>query len=140
MLGRKVSHEEQFDRSGEIHRRVVPLVQSAAPEAAKDMRRHFKLSGAAGTPAEYLIQVNAPIRIRVSPAFTKYGILVRTAHLAYVGLNRDADSGNYDDLHPGFGLREDRCEPTETITIVFPVVPPDPVEVFLYAGEPARPL
>lgn len=145
-IGRPYAFEEEQHVSGEITQRLVPFEQiargDAAPRSEASMRQHYTLSGALAAGDPLRIVADRPVVIRAPLPFTKYGVLIFDAVTGYIGLGRQAAAspGMYDDRHPGSGLREDRTTATELISIVFTVVPANPVEVFVYAGEAARPV
>lgn len=103
----------------------------------EDMRRPFRLKVAA--PGQYVIVANQQIELLPPGPFTKFRITIRSAHIAYVAFEGDASPGAYDELHPGNGVLEERCEPQSRLSIMFPIVPTDDVLVVLYAGRPALP-
>lgn len=141
-IGRPFVYEEQQQPSGEVTHRLVPFEQIGRGESRQaDMRQHYTLSGTYGASDPLRLVAGRPVVIRSPLPFTKFRIMVRdTGVVAYIGIGRMPGTapGQYDDVIPGGNILEDRCDANEMIAILVDVTPGTPVDVFLYAGEPAK--
>ena len=139
-VGKYFQLVEVIERDGSIARFLAeqspPIAQSE-----RDLRQHYTFAGSYPAGHERRIEAGVPIRLDPPGPFTKIAITIRSAHVAYIAFDKDAGSGlgQYDELHPGNARLEERIKRSTSLSIVFPVVPPDPVEVTVYAGDPAKP-
>lgn len=141
-IGQNLDYLEETDDFGNVTRRLVPREHFPSAGGEADLRRHWTLSSAYDAGHPLRIVANQIITVESPGTFTKYGLLVRdSGFIVYVGFDKrvSAAPGDYDDLHPGNGLREERLEGANTITLLLPAAPPNPVELFVYAGRPALP-
>jgi hypothetical protein len=140
--GQSFGYIQETDESGVVSARPVPLERAGTPPAEYSLRDHFTLSGAFDPSNPRRIVANVPVDIEVGARFTKFSVQIRSADIAYIAVGRRADSGagGYDDVHPGLGRLDERIEGATTISLLFPAVPPDPVEVIVYDGAAARPV
>lgn len=141
--GTELTLEELVRRDGTVRRVLSDDGPNRLPldEAPRDMRVHYTLATTYPAGHEWRIDANEPVRVQAPATFTKYAVLIRTAHIAFIAFDREVgqEPGHYDELHPGSARLEDRIAGARTMSIVFPVVPTDPVEVIFYAGDAARP-
>lgn len=135
--------EERISETGEVSRSM----NAAFPDLGQDDERklpdldaHYTLWGGYPAGHQYLIEAGKVIRIEPSAAFTKFEVLIFNNVSAFIGLDKDAGPGpgQYDRRSPGSAVDDQRCRPHRIFTILFSVVPADPVEVHLYGGRPAE--
>lgn len=146
-LGRTVDVEDVGGGQQIVTHRLVPRERpdaSGGDRALRSWKRHFTLSSAYAANNPLRIVANQPIVLPIGGGeFTKYRILIRNANAdGFISLRGPADSiaGRYDDVSIGGAELNERCEPSSYFSIVFAVAPPDPVEIFLYAGDAAQPV
>lgn len=135
--------DEQLAPSGEVSRSVraqLPDLGQDDEEHERDLDVHYTLSGALLAGHDRRIVANKPIIIEAPSLFTKFEVMIFNNVTGFVGLDREASSnpGAYDRRVPGSAVDDQRCQPHKMFSIVFTVVPADPVEVHLYGGRHAQ--
>lgn len=126
-----------------VRSRPVLTPSAAAGEGLRtppSFRQHFTLSGAFGASHPYVIVAGRAIKLTAKGNFEKFSVQIRNAAVAHIAFDREVSTGDYDDLHPGNARLDDRNELATYMSILFPVVPVDPVEVTFYAGRYAQPI
>lgn len=134
---------EQVDQTGEVTRSLeqrLPDLGHDDDKPERDLDKHYTLSNAYPAGHQHLIEAGKVIRLEPPSLFTKFEVLIFDNVSAFIGLDRDAGSGpgQYDRRHPGTAVDDQRCTPRRVFTILFEVVPANPVEVYLYGGRPSQ--